>query len=292
MWRITFFKLTDNKVVFIWEIHHAIEDGWSTSSCLTEYIKLLSKIENEPDYIPPDLRGSYKDYIIEELLAKRDENAREFWRNELAEYKRFYFPKFCKTKQTGIFSRNLNPDFKKELTEFSRQNNISIKHIGFAAYYFMLKMLTYQDDLVVCVLTNNRPACEDGDRILGCFLNTVPFRMKIDLNTTWMDYIKSINRKMNKIRKYDKISFLEIMKTIGEKTSDENPISDDLFNFIDFHIEEDLKEFDYEKNISHDLNFGEFGKSNALFTFSLKTTLNEFKVEINYSNLRQAIHLF
>jgi surfactin family lipopeptide synthetase A len=99
-----------------------------------------------------------------------------------------------------------------------------------------MNILSNEEDIVVGNVSNNRPVIQDGDNIVGCFLNTVPVRLKIPYRKSWAYYIQAVEDKILKLRKYERMPLFEIAIIIGEKSKDKNPIFDTLFNFKDFHI--------------------------------------------------------
>src|SRR5206468_9479196 len=87
------------------------------------------------------------------------------------------------------------------------------------------------------VATNNRPAMEDGDKVLGCFLNSIPFRYAASEKvTTWKDYFKQIENKLNELKKGDRTSLFEIARIMGERSPEGNPFFDTLFSYTNFHV--------------------------------------------------------
>src|ERR1051326_258108 len=107
----------------------------------------------------------------------------------------------------------------------------SPKSLFFAAYIYALHLLTKVDDIVVGLVSFNRPARVDGDKLLGCFLNTVPLRVKIPVNPTWREFIALIDQRILEIKRYEVLSLFEISRAIGGGTPGTNPLFDTLFNF-------------------------------------------------------------
>jgi non-ribosomal peptide synthetase component F len=134
----------------------------------------------------------------------------------------------------------------------------------------------------VGLVTNNRPLCEDGDKIVGCFLNTVPVRIKIPADLKFSDYIRMIDQKLVELKKFDRTSLFEIMKIIGEKSHEGNPIFDDNFNYIDFHVYQDLEQFPIEEASRKYLGLG-FEKTNTMFDLRIDALVGNFMMFLHYS---------
>lgn len=292
LWRLRVFQINKSEVVVTWSFHHAILDGWSNASFMTELNNTYLELGNNDEYRVEKLKCSYKDYIIEHIAAKRNEKNINFWKNKLEGYKRIQFPVNHNSKEVrstgGRIVENLGIEFYDKLKELGTKLNTSVKHICFAAYAYMLNTLSYDNDVVAGLVSNNRPLKEDGDRILGCFLNTVPVRIKIPQNITFEDYIIYIEKTLVELKDYDKLSLLEIMNILGEKSSQENPFFDTIFNYVDFHVyNKARKEETSQDNISDKkqrLQIDGYENTNTLFDLSITATLGNFAARLVYSN--------
>lgn len=240
LWRMRTFTLDDENICFIFINHHAILDGWSFACFVTELNNLYFNLKSDPGFRPGQLRCSYKEYVIEEKSEKKKKEAAEFWKKEMAGFKRLDFPGVTGGGLENYESRYCVVDLGSEFLELLRgtanKYGTSIMNLCFGAYAFMLRILSPRNDMVVGLSINNRPACEDGDKILGCFINHLPVRIVIPPGITWREYIEEIDLKLNNLRKYQKLSFFEIVKALGEETRGRNPLFDTIFNFMDLHV--------------------------------------------------------
>ncbi len=292
LWRMRIFNLDEDNIVSTWSFHHAILDGWSNASLMTELNNTYIELGKNPNFVTTNLKSSYKDYIVEHLLAKKSQEIHNYWIGKLSDYKRFVFPEqdneSSKEKSLKKIGMSLGAGLFEKLEILGSKYNTSVKHICFAAYSYMLNMLSYENDIVTGLVSNNRPPIEDGDKIIGCFLNTVPVRIKTPLGISCKDYIKLIDSNIIELKKYDKLSLLEIKKIVGEKSKDENPFFDTIFNYVDFHIYGDAKK-ESNENEGQDserkyLNLDGFENTNTLFDLSIIATLGSFTFSLVYSN--------
>ena len=124
------------------------------------------------------------------------------------------------------------------------------------------------------LVTNNRPSIEDGDKILGCFLNTIPLRYIIDYNLTVKDFIKEIKQKITTLKKYERLSLLQIAAINKREYIKENPFFDAYFNYVDFYSYDVIKEEDHkeEKQPSEEgLSLLGSSKTNTFLDFNVNT---------------------
>jgi len=287
LWRLGFFKGSQDEIVVLWEFFHAIMDGWSNALFLTELNNTYFRLKREPDVVPEDLKVGYKEFIMDQLYEKKNPGAAAYWQNELMDYKRLHFPKPAAGGESGIIRMDLGLQFREKLESFAGKYNTTLKHLCFAAYIYMLSMFSYENDMTVGVVTNNRPVCEDGDKIIGCFVYAVPVRVKIPSNIKWSDYIRLIDKKMVGLKQYDKLSLMEIVRIIGEKTGDMNPITDFCFNFINFYAFGQMKPGETQEGIAEDklarLASLSWEKTNYPFALNIDTFAGGFLYTCEYS---------
>jgi surfactin family lipopeptide synthetase A len=288
LWRLRIFRMYENNILFIWMNHHAIFDGWSFASFITELNNTYLNLRKDAAYRLTKLESSYRDFVIEELEEKENPETRQFWKNELKDYKRLVFPPINK-ENTIVkyvqFERYPEKNTYNRLLEALNMYNSSVKNICFAAYLMMLREFSGLDDLCAGLVINNRPNCKDSSKILGCFVNEVPFRFKVTQNQTWREYIRSIDLKLIEIKKFDKLPLADIVRTIGEKTQNQNPLFDTVFNIQNFHVYDQMSEGLEDSDLYDELKqhiSGE-GVINTLLTLSIRIGAG-FNIEIGYSN--------
>ena len=285
LWRMNLLKLRENFHYLILDTHHSLFDGWSLHAFLTElnntYVKLMENINHRPE----PLASSYKDHIIREIMDVNNPKYIQFWKSELKDYERFQFVKTGEEHRFITKFFPLDSEINHQIKSLASKLNISIKDIFFSAYTYVISMLSYKNDFVVGLTTNNRPLIKDGEKILGCFLNHVPFRVRIPSEGTWKDFLTYISEKNKKLKAYERVPFYKIREIIDEPLQmGVNPVFDLAFTFIDFWItedivlpttvEQDLPDFWHDNN---DVN------QNTLFDFFVKKTDGKFNVYMEYS---------
>ncbi|MCP4149765.1 MAG: amino acid adenylation domain-containing protein, partial [bacterium] len=224
LWRAQSYRLDKENICFVWICHHAILDGWSTATLMAELNHLYIRLKEDPEYGPRPLKGDYKTFVIEQILQTRERETAVFWKRELEDYKRYRFPERKETQEDPStfkrIARHLDITRLQKLKKTSQNYDTSVKDLCFAAYLYMLNSYSYENDILAGLVTNNRPVCEDADKIIGCFLNTVPVRMKIPGRITWQEYIAMVKDKLLELKKYDRLSLFEIVRHMGEKAGE------------------------------------------------------------------------
>lgn len=156
-----------------WIFHHAILDGWSVASLMTEWVQVYDGLRNKESLTLNRLKSSYKDYVIEQMIAMKDSDVHAYWRRELADYKRMKLVEqnayLDRKRELTVVNQVLTNELATSVQRLARQESVSMKVIYFAAYVYAMSMLTYEQDLTVGLIRHHRPMSVDGDAILGCF---------------------------------------------------------------------------------------------------------------------------
>ncbi len=285
LWRAVVFTLDPDHICLVFVFHHSALDGWSLASLITELNNTYLASMQDPGFVPQPLASSYKDFIIEQRAGQKETEVSDFWKKELEDYKRLDFSALGKQEEKGglnKFQRRLESTLLEKLKTFAAEHKTSVKHLCFAAYMYMLNMLSYDDDIVAGLITNSRPVCRDGEKILGCFLNTVPVRIKVPHQLKWIDYARLVDRKMVRLKRYDRLAFFRILRTLGEETREDNPIFDTIFNYIDFHVYETASATEGQTR-QEMLDVEGFEDTNTMLDLTVSTTFDVFNLSFTYS---------
>ncbi|WP_205410234.1 non-ribosomal peptide synthetase [Aquimarina longa] len=278
LYRFDIFTIDTYNKLFIYQFHHSIMDGWSVASFVTELYKTYYELKKRDDYYPSIIACSQKDFIIRELVTKQDVAAITFWKEELSGYK--YLDIFSEaTEISEYYTKQYDLAFLTDLQKQCKEYNITLKTIFFGAYIYALQMFTHEEELTVGLVSNNRPQIKDGDNVLGCFLNTLPVRYTFQSEESWVLYFKSVEKKMRDIHLNGHLTFFEIKRLIGINKDDS--FFDALFNYIDFHVYNDIipensstddslsnNDDDFEK----DLNTSSFERTSSSLNLTVDLT--------------------
>ncbi|MEW7293174.1 amino acid adenylation domain-containing protein, partial [Aquimarina sp. 2304DJ70-9] len=283
LWRIIIYKIGKDHHEILFEYHHAIIDGWSFASLLTEwnntYVQLLkTKVETLPK-----LKATFKDYIVQELFNKKNEETRNFWKEELKGYKRL---KLNSDIESRVFRsvRDIYPQqLLKDLEKAAQLGNTTVKNMLLSAYLYAMKILSGENDLLVGLVTFTRPLKPDGEKVLGCFLNTIPLRVQIPESLSWADYISIIDKKVLEVKKYEHLSLFEINQLVGGSTEG-NPLFDTFFNYINWHVKDEMLFEKFSDEESNRIEFDTFLRGNTFFDANYDVTNDRIICMHEYSS--------
>ncbi|MFH6945822.1 non-ribosomal peptide synthase/polyketide synthase [Flavobacterium sp. FlaQc-49] len=299
LYRFTVFTIDAHTKLFVYQFHHAIMDGWSLATFTTELYKTYFELKKENNSFSSEIACNQRDYIIKELMAKQDVEAISFWKEELTGYK--YLDIFSEeTRVTEYYTKRYDLSFLNDLKKQCKEHNLTLKSVFFGVYIYALKLLTHETELTVGLAANNRPSVEDGDKILGCFLNTIPVRYIFESEGSWLSYFKSVEEKMNEIKRYSHLTFFEIKRLIGVDRDDS--FFDVLFNYVDFHVYNEITPENFSTGVllpdtndehKEDIKNSSFERTSSGLNLTINLTgTTGFEVQYSmYKNLNSEISL-
>ncbi|TFI51868.1 amino acid adenylation domain-containing protein [Mastigocladus laminosus UU774] len=214
--------------------HHSILDGWSVASLLTEllqqYLYLLGK-NVLPLSAPPKI--TFRDFVALEQTTVQSQEYREYWQQKLNHITITKLPRWSQSNLTinsWEFSVPISSGVSQGLKQLSKTAGVPLKSVLLAAHFRVLSLLTNQTDILTGLVSNGRLEDNDGEKVLGLFLNTLPLRLKLH-GGTWIDLVRQtfdIERECLHLRRYP---LAELQRTFGGQ-----PLFETAFNFVHFHV--------------------------------------------------------
>jgi hypothetical protein len=259
------YKLGQDHHELLFEHHAAMLDGWSMNAFLPELNEVYVKLcRNRAVQLEP-LSAGYRDYITQELLHNQDEEVRSYWRGELKGYKKFKLNEDTGPRVHHSIRQRSSKELVAILEQTARERGTSVKNILFAAYIYALRVLSGESDILVGLLSFNRPLKKDGDKILGCFTNAIPVRVRVPEGITWREFQSLIDNKLQEVKRYDSISLPEINRAVTGSSLSETNFFDTMFNFVRWHLLEKMQLEPMNDTGIDRLNFDTFVRRSTSF---------------------------
>jgi amino acid adenylation domain-containing protein len=291
LWRLKLFRLTEDLYCAVGSWHHAVLDGWSTQSFWVELNDLYARPDLDEISALPRLASDYKDFVAIMLGRKTSPATQAYWRAHLEGYERNRLP-FNRTLARaeggqGMVARYrpLGRDLLSSLQEKAKDHHLSMKVVCLSAHIYLLHVLAAEANVVTGVVTHSRPSIKDGDKIIGCFLNTVPVQMKVTSLDSPLTLMLRVNGFLKESKEHE-VLLADIAAFAGTREGTRNPLFDTIFNFMDFHNTAEVEEDVIFEPMSPALSaFGFDGRemTNTLFDVEVSTTLGNFSAKIKYS---------
>jgi len=225
---------TSDSFILGFSFHHAITDGWSVASLISEFTQAYV---NEQEIVQENL-PFYGEFIREEQSAINSREHREFWSNYLSDYAvdiptLKLNPSLDKTAEKNIqlsSDYSLSPEQNKLIFSLAKDYATTEDVIFISLYQYLLSVFFNKKDIAIGLVVNNRLEKEGGDRLFGLHLNTIPLRQHIDRKDIQTLFTKTRDNKA-KIYEYKSYPY-------GKLKSDLN-LTEDIyqcaFNYVHFH---------------------------------------------------------
>jgi amino acid adenylation domain-containing protein len=237
--RFRIYRRGADRFQLIMVFHHAIMDGWSDASLLTEifqhYLYRLGKAGSD---IRPAPKADFRNFVALEKGALASEESREYWRTQLDGWSPTRIPRWpnpgAPQKVRGVHIA-VAPQTAQGLLRLSEEAEIPLKSVVLAAHLRVLSWLGGQEDITSGLVCHGRPEGGDGDRIIGLFLNTLPYRMRLE-GGSWRDLARAAWRLEREMWPHRRYPLSEIQQRAGGET-----LFEAAFNFVHFHVYENLR---------------------------------------------------
>ncbi|HEV8543864.1 MAG TPA: amino acid adenylation domain-containing protein, partial [Verrucomicrobiae bacterium] len=274
-------RFSDDVFQFIVSFHHAIMDGWSLAMMLTElfqdYAAILAKSES-PVHAP---RVTYRDFVALEQQTVSSKESQDFWRGKIENAVTHTLPRWPLKTGKKAHEQTRGPEIYypatllKALQDLARSCGVPIRTVLLAAHCRVMKLLTGYDDIMTGLVANGRPQCLDGERLIGLFLNTLPFRVQVGTDT-WRELVKKTFAVEQELIPHRRMPLSDIQQMAGGKT-----LFETTFDFVQFHVYRDLP--GYSENSFLEDHYFEANNFNFFVTFMLDASASELQMHFDYN---------
>ncbi|BAY50137.1 amino acid adenylation domain-containing protein (plasmid) [Scytonema sp. HK-05] len=259
--------------------HHAILDGWSVASMMSELLKRYLSLLGEPvDYVSPQFSIAFRDFVALEQQAIASSSTGRYWSEKLNDSTFTKLPRwsFVQTntnvREVGVQEVTLSPEIFAGLKQLAQSAEVTLKSVLLAAHLRVLNFLTGESDIVTGVAANGRPEQSDGERVLGLFLNTLPFRLQFT-GGTWIDLVQQVFAAEREMLPHRRYPLAEIQRSLGS----ESPLFETAFNFTHFHVYEQVLGLDNLQLLGGKF----FEQTNFTFLAQFSVSPNSSEVALN-----------
>lgn len=255
LYSFTLFELPDGKGGIVPVFHHLISDAWSCGLFITRFINIytellklstnsqssvlikssndLSFLSNFKDIFAFENTPNYSDYIAscnEYKKSNRFIKDKEYWENT-----------FDKSPELTYISHNKNAISSKsrrkvcsfddalydKILNFCKNNKCSIYTFFMAIFSIYLAKINSTSSAILGTPVLNRSNFKEKNTS-GMFVSTVPFKIDLDFNINFKDFLDKVSLTQASIFRHQKYPYLELLENIKEKYN----ISENLYDFV------------------------------------------------------------
>ena len=255
LYSFTLFEMPDGKGGIVPVFHHLISDAWSCSLFITRFIDIyaellkissdsqtsaLLKVSNDLSFLSDfkdvsafENTPNYSDYITscnEYKQSNRFIKDKEYWENT-----------FDKSPELTYISRNKNANSSKsrrkvcsfddalydKILNYCKDNKCSIYTFFMAIFSIYLAKINSTSSAILGTPVLNRSNFKEKNTS-GMFVSTVPFKIDLDFNINFKDFLDKVSLTQASIFRHQKYPYLELLENIKEKYN----ISENLYDFV------------------------------------------------------------
>ncbi|WP_338868536.1 non-ribosomal peptide synthase/polyketide synthase [Myxococcus stipitatus] len=231
---ITLHRRTDTTLQLTLVFHHAIFDGWSLSTLFAEmfqrYAALLKGGASRP---AEPLSVAYRHFVALERESLTSEGSERYWKDRLAGVE-LTAPRAPRPQgEVPVFRQHklLVPEpLHQALRKVASDTGVQLKTVLLAAHLRVCALLEGSASVVTGVVTNGRPEVQDGERVLGLFVNSMPFPMTL-AGGTWLELIQEVGKQEKEMLPHRRYSMGQLKQHFGGQR-----LFRTLFNYTHFHV--------------------------------------------------------
>ena len=227
----------DQQWQFTLSFHHAILDGWSEATMITEMFHHYMSLINEKPLAPRQLSTTFRDYVANERKIVSSAEAFKYWEEKLDDNQFTVIPRWKENHSQPPAQRDIivyEVPFADAVSEGLKRlavsNTVPIKSVLLAAHLKVLSLLSGQKDVTTCIVSSGRLEEKDGDRVVGLFINSMPFRMNLN-NGTWSELVTSTFENEREAMPFRRFPMAELKRRLNLVN-----VSDSLFYFTHYHV--------------------------------------------------------
>ncbi len=244
LFRVFIHRRAEDRFQLSISISHAIIDGWSLSSLISEWMGLYEAlIDGETPSRNDDPNHGFREFIALERAALANPESRRFWTERLADAQVLRIPRLpektlpsAPESDCRLFIKIEEPT-TRALFRVADQAGTSIKAVLLAAHLRVLHLCSGHDDVLTGLIANGRPESGDADTSLGLFLNTIPFRQSIG-GGSWLDLIRATYARENEALPHRRYPLPAVMRDLNM-----GELFETAFNYINFHAYDTIEQY-------------------------------------------------
>lgn len=242
-WRVL--RTADARCIVVWTFPHLVLDGRSFPQVLSEVFQNYDALrEGRALSFAPAV--GFREHIA--ALRKRERLGEEpFWRTYLDGFSGPVSLPLAKPGRAALEGQPARGEKRGKLSEatttalreLAEQQRLSLNTIVQGAWALVLARYTQESDVVFgCVRACRRSTVEDADAIVGTFINTLPFRAKVDEELGLVEWLGQLRASQRAIGPNEHAALADIQRwsrvAVGAQMFDSILVFDNAL--LDTHV--------------------------------------------------------
>ena len=236
LFKFYIFKFIDGKGAFMLNIHHLISDAWTLALICNDIIKTYSELIQNKE-VEKKAIYSYIDYIKSEQQYQESEKYnkdKQYWIErfktipEVATIPGSIKGDIDETNPAGEREKyEISKEDVEKIKKYCKENKISLYNFFMAIYAIYIGEVSNLDEFTIGTPILNRTNYKEKNAA-GMFINMAPFRININEDIEFKQFIKNIARDSMDMLKHQKYSY----QCLLEELRKENKSIPNLYNIL------------------------------------------------------------
>ena len=298
LYKFKLFTLSDGRGGIIPIFHHLITDAWSMSLFISTFIDIYTKLlHNDTNFEKKPLYTNYIASCNEYKKSNRFIKDKEFWESNFENLPELTYISKNKNNSNSASKRKIcffEASLYDAILEYCKENKCSIYTFFMAIFSIYLAKINSTKTAILGTPVLNRSNFTEKNTS-GMFVSTVPFKIDIDFNLKFNEFLNKVSNIQTSIFRHQKYPYLELLEHI-KQTCD---ISDNLYDFVlSYQNARDNKntaEIDYESTWEPISNIGDSidahfydmdgtGEANIFYDYQI-SKFSEKDIELLHSRI-------
>jgi acyl transferase domain-containing protein len=238
-WRACIIQLAPDDHVLLFVLHHIIADGWSMGILMNEVgAAYVARRSGQPASVLPPLPMQYRELAMQQRgdLARDGATLVGFWKRHLAGVPPLLTlatrPRpATRSYQGARYGFRIAADLVARVTAVARREQATLYMALLATFQTLLFRLTGQEDFCVGTPIAGRGQRET-ERIIGCFMNTLPIRADLAGEPTFLDLLQRVRRATLDAFAHQALPFGRIVQELQPaRSTSHTPLFQVVFDF-------------------------------------------------------------
>ncbi|NBE99427.1 amino acid adenylation domain-containing protein [Nonomuraea sp. KC401] len=234
--------LADDLFRYTLSQHNSALDGWSITLVHTTLFDLYHRLlEGRP--LPDAPAGNHvRDYVALERRSLADPEHRAHWAEVLSDGVFTELPRTRSAAAPDVFpvvfhEVELPAGLSDRIVALAERLSVPVKNVALAAHVKVISLISGEPDVITGYEHSGRPENEGATEAIGLFLNTVPFRARMEPGS-WAGLVRQVYRSEVELlpaRRYPMAQMKHDLET-------QDPLFETAFNFTHFYLLRQLEE--------------------------------------------------
>lgn len=212
--RIILCNFTPNMTKIILKNHHILFDGWSTSIIIKEFLDAYNCYLRGQEPQRKDKPPFWQ--VIKNRERVKKEDQKYFWSEYLNGLALQYSSSSNKEDPSSLidsYEFQLEYKLASMIESFSKRMRTSVATILYAAWGILQSNYEDTEDIIFGTPVSGRSqGVQRIEEVVGLFINTIPFRFRVNPQLKVSDYIVEVGRNLNSREKFHHSPLVEIME--------------------------------------------------------------------------------